>query len=311
MSKKTSYLLGILLTIILGTILYWFLCCKKCCALSGGNTNTIENRNDVSSKLDATMNAFAVKDANGNLNFKINDNINFNKSDYHYLEPISQEVENGFVNIVNYFDTNPNKSFDITGYYRSDETNASAFPNLGLARANAVKNHLISKGMSSSNMNTFGLLNDSFVADSNAVLHGPISYSVNTIAAGDTTEAVALNTLRDAIQADPLVLYFNTASASINLTSAQRQKVADMVRYTDKVNGATINTIGHTDNTGNRNTNIVLGQNRADFAKNYLVQNGISANKINASSEGPDTPIASNATAEGRAKNRRVVVTIN
>ena len=31
MSKKTSYLLGILLTIILGTILYWFLCCSICC----------------------------------------------------------------------------------------------------------------------------------------------------------------------------------------------------------------------------------------------------------------------------------------
>ena len=30
MSKKTSYLLGILLTIIIGTILYWFFCCKPC-----------------------------------------------------------------------------------------------------------------------------------------------------------------------------------------------------------------------------------------------------------------------------------------
>ena len=62
---------------------------------------------------------------------------------------------------------------------------------------------------------------------------------------------------------------------------------------------------------GSRTTNIKLGQERADFAKQYLINNGISDAKIKTSSQGPDSPIASNTTDEGRSKNRRTVVTLN
>lgn len=315
MSKKTGYLLGILLTIILGTILYWFFCCNcdtgTADADANSKANTIETKSEVPAKLDTTMNAFAISDANGNLSFDINDNINFKTSDYHYIEPLSVEVDNGLTKLVDYLGTNPDKSINITGHFRSDETNTSAFPNLGLARANTVKNYLISKGLSSKNINTFGRLDDDFIADSNAVLHGPLGYSINTMTEGDSSETDDLKALGDAIKADPLVLYFNTAEASINLTTVQRQKVADMVRYTDKVDGALLSVTGYTDSSGSRTTNVRLGQERADFAKSYLVENGIAANKINTASKGPDSPIASNATEEGKAKNRRVVVTIN
>jgi len=107
------------------------------------------------------------------------------------------------------------------------------------------------------------------------------------------------------------VLHFNTGQAAINLTAEQRQKIADISRYLDKVDGATCSVVGHTDNTGARATNIQLGQGRADFGKAYLVRNGIPDSKINASSKGPDEPIADNSTETGRAENRRTVITIN
>jgi outer membrane protein OmpA-like peptidoglycan-associated protein len=69
--------------------------------------------------------------------------------------------------------------------------------------------------------------------------------------------------------------------------------------------------VGHSDNTGQRAANIVLGQQRADFAKSYLMRNGIPENKIIATSKGPDEPVASNATEEGKAQNRRTVITLN
>ena len=314
MSKKTGYFLGILLTIILGTIMYWFFCCKPCLEAKNDASGIVTETEDTSVKADlktATMNAFVIQDANGGLDFKINDNLNFNTSSTSILEPISAQVDAQSMEVVNYFNDNPSKTLDITGHYRSDETNTSAFPNLGLARANATKNYYVSKGMSSRSINTYGKQDDAFNPDANGVLNGPLSYNVITTDAADHSVDDALKLLGESIKADPLVLYFDTAQASINLSPAQRQKVADMIRYTDKVDGALINTIGHTDNTGNRTKNIGLAQSRAEFAKTYLVQNGISANKINASSKGPDQPIADNNTEEGRAKNRRVVVTIN
>lgn len=63
---------------------------------------------------------------------------------------------------------------------------------------------------------------------------------------------------------------------------------------------------GHTDNTGARATNMKLSQARADAVKAWLVKKGISSDRISAKGYGPDKPVASNATKEGRQKNRRI-----
>ncbi|MDC6388038.1 OmpA family protein [Maribacter sp. PR1] len=104
------------------------------------------------------------------------------------------------------------------------------------------------------------------------------------------TSEEELSALFDKIKEKPLVLYFNTAEASINFDQEQRQKVADMHRYIDKVENATISIVGHTENTGQVDTK--LGLDRANFAQDYLMSNGISAEKINTSSKGQSEPIA-------------------
>jgi len=63
---------------------------------------------------------------------------------------------------------------------------------------------------------------------------------------------------------------------------------------------------GHTDNTGSRSSNIKLSKKRADSVKDYLVSQGITSNRLRAIGLGPDHPIASNNTVEGRSKNRRI-----
>jgi len=64
----------------------------------------------------------------------------------------------------------------------------------------------------------------------------------------------------------------------------------------------------HTDNIGSREMNIELSKKQAQIIYNYLVQKGIDASRIKAKGYGPDKPIASNDTDEGRAKNRRVEI---
>jgi OmpA-OmpF porin, OOP family len=51
-----------------------------------------------------------------------------------------------------------------------------------------------------------------------------------------------------------------------------------------------------------------LSQKRADSVRDYLVQQGASADQLVTKGYGPTQPIATNKTAEGRAKNRRVVM---
>lgn len=67
-----------------------------------------------------------------------------------------------------------------------------------------------------------------------------------------------------------------------------------------------VQVVGHTDSVGGRDANIALSAARADAVKAYLVSRQIPAQMIEASGVGPDRPVASNATAEGRARNRRI-----
>ena len=67
---------------------------------------------------------------------------------------------------------------------------------------------------------------------------------------------------------------------------------------------------GHTDNTGSMQLNLRLSKQRAEAVKAYLVGQGANASRIEATGYGPNQPIASNKTAEGRQKNRRVEFTL-
>jgi len=311
MSKKTSYILGILLTIILGTILYYFLCCSVCCNKESSKTKEVETKSVVTPKIkETTKNAFVVTDANGDFNLNFNDNFNFKTSSFSVLKPISENLENGVLKLKDYLLANPLKTIDITGFYKSEETNSSAYPNLGIARANEVKNYFVLHGIPSKQIDTYGKLNDTIVPDETSTLFGPVEFKVLTTDESDTSSMEALKTACDAIRANPLVLHFKTGQASISLSPEQRQKIADISHCVDKL-GVKMQVVGHTDNTGNAAKNIVLGQERADFAKGYLTKNGILESNIETSSDGPNSPIADNTTEAGRAKNRRTVITIN
>ncbi|CAN5880901.1 hypothetical protein BH11MYX4_BH11MYX4_26650 [soil metagenome] len=68
---------------------------------------------------------------------------------------------------------------------------------------------------------------------------------------------------------------------------------------------------GHTDSQGALAMNQELSQKRADAVRTYLISRGIAADRITAKGQGPSTPIADNASPEGRANNRRVEIVVN
>lgn len=67
---------------------------------------------------------------------------------------------------------------------------------------------------------------------------------------------------------------------------------------------------GHTDNVGSQSMNRRLSQERADAVKTFLFEQGIEEARMSAVGFGPDKPIASNDSEEGRAQNRRVLLRV-
>lgn len=89
-----------------------------------------------------------------------------------------------------------------------------------------------------------------------------------------------------------------------------KKTIEEIKQYLSENPNAKVLATGHSDNVGNRDSNIKLSLERANFGKQKLTEFGIKGDKIVMDSKGPDVPIADNSTEEGRAKNRRVEITI-
>lgn len=99
-------------------------------------------------------------------------------------------------------------------------------------------------------------------------------------------------------------VYFDVGSFA--LKPASHTELAKLAALLAKNPTWTIELSGHTDNIGNKPSNIVLSENRAKAVQQYLIAQGISAARLSFRGFGSALPIASNETEAGRGKNRRV-----
>jgi OmpA-OmpF porin, OOP family len=98
------------------------------------------------------------------------------------------------------------------------------------------------------------------------------------------------------------------AAASADLDPSSEQVLAEMVRVLAENPTLRLQIAGHTDATGSRSLNVMLSHARALQVVRYLVDHGIDAERLDAAGYGPDHPVATNDTAEGRAANRRIEI---
>lgn len=102
---------------------------------------------------------------------------------------------------------------------------------------------------------------------------------------------------------------FATASADIEDESfGLLDDVARIILEHDDIR--LIRVEGHTDSVGRAENNLRLSQSRAESVREYLISLGVEPERLEAIGYGQSQPIADNATAEGRAENRRVVFNI-
>lgn len=98
------------------------------------------------------------------------------------------------------------------------------------------------------------------------------------------------------------------ASGSSKLLKSASAPLDEVVKAAKQFPDIELQVMGYTDNIGNAQQNTRLSQARADAVKAYLVKQGVASERISSKGFGADNPIADNATAEGRAKNRRVEI---
>ena len=132
------------------------------------------------------------------------------------------------------------------------------------------------------------------------------------VAAAPTAPATTPAEAKPVVAAEKITLqadaYFDFDKST--LKAEGKAKLDELAGKLGQVNVETIVATGHTDSVGADAYNQALSVRRANAVKAYLVSKGVAAERVLVEGKGEAQPVASNATKEGRAQNRRVVVEV-
>lgn len=209
--------------------------------------------------------------------------------------------------LASYLLAHPGKRLNIVGYYSSIETNSTTYPNLGIARAEGIKQYLVSKGLTAERISISSELLDSLPMTADSVRGGVNFIFQEPI---PTTEEGLANAQKFEGVFKPMDLYFPTGSADYIKTDANRQFVEEAQKFLAANPDKKLHLTGHTDNEGDDATNMTLSKERAEVVKKQLTSLGIATDQLATDAKGETQPKESNDTPEGRRANRRVAIVV-
>jgi outer membrane protein OmpA-like peptidoglycan-associated protein len=123
-----------------------------------------------------------------------------------------------------------------------------------------------------------------------------------------STEEIAKSLEKDGKVVISGGILFETDSAKLAPSAGDLvRRVADVMKKNPNLK---ISVVGHTDSTGDYDYNIKLSERRAKAFADALIKEGVVAKRLTAVGVGPQSPVATNDTAEGRAQNRRVELVV-
>jgi len=149
------------------------------------------------------------------------------------------------------------------------------------------------------------------------IVHPPMHDTVTvTVTRADTVRMVDTVQTQRTVVDTSVLLVLSDINFAFGKSTLRPQSSGALNREAQQLTAADlqavpIQIIGYTDSIGSDSANYRLGLARANAVRDYLVAQGVPMDRITTSSGGKTHPVASNATAAGRAQNRRVVIRRN
>jgi len=225
----------------------------------------------------------------------------FNESEFQFSS-LSKDLSNRIDAYLNELKSSSKKNIIITALYGVNEKNTGIFTDLGLARANNIKQLFVQQGIDPARIGIKSKKVNSDKKEEFTKLE--FNYTDKIEREGSLEDYKVL------FEHEPIILYFKSKSDRLDLSTDQREAFKDLLGYMDLDPSVKIKVSGHTDATGERGPNIKLSEKRALQVRNILISNGMNPSRMIVKGYGPDRALATNKTAEGRAKNRRVEITV-
>lgn len=244
----------------------------------------------------------------GRFLLKANDNISFAVSSPDInLNSLDFVIDS----VANYLRANPNRRLVVIGGYSPNEQNPTPYENLGVVRADHLKQYFLNMGLPDSQFETRGIeKNDLSFTPAGDSLYGVLSFAFIAADSSDSISPGALSQLAPAeIRAstekfrsifDPMALYFQPNSPTYIRTNETSRFFKEAARYLldDKNRYKKLLITGHTSQSDQANLN--LARQGAEQVRNQLREFGILPRQVRVQVSGAEPPKSGNR-ADGRA----------
>ncbi len=201
--------------------------------------------------------------------------------------------------IYNYLNANQGKELLLSVKHLASEVDDTKGIHLGNSRIEFLKKILVKAGINPDRIVPRAVLSE-FSYDDNGNYYDGVSMLFQNVSQERATEIEAGIANK--------TLYSDFAVAEFKPDRTLRAYTLELKNYLQKYPNRKVLVTGHTDSVGVNNQQ--WGLDRANNVKNYLISQGIDPSIIEVVSKGETEPVATNRTEEGRAQNRRIVITV-
>ena len=316
MTTKTPWVILLILWMI-GSA-WWHVCKIKQLCADNYQPATIQSAEPGVFTTPPGADAFTIADGN-RFRLELPGHFSFAKSGANAnMNSLGGSLES----MIQYLKTNPGRTLEIIGYFSPTEINTTTFPNLGLARAEGIRQYLIQQGISASSLTTKGVeRNLPFTAKGDSLYGGldfafagadvtPPTSRTLTVLDKSMSEKELAETQKYTSVFEPIDLYFQLGEANYIRTGETKKFFDEAAKFLAAHKDKKLLLTGHTDSTGPEATNMRLSLDRANDVKSKLRKEGIGSDQIEVKAKGETDPKADNSTLSGRKANRRVTVVV-
>lgn len=280
----------------------------------------------------------------GRFRLALPEDFGFAKSD-----PIAnrRNIDISLDSLALYLLNNPERHLTITGFYKPGEINNTSATNLGIARAENIKEYLMQKGvplssititgkekedlaLSTAGDSVMGGIQFDFAAIVPKVDSAALAASTATVAASTsvaTTSALSASTTAPETMTamteedlaksqkytsifEPIDLYFPSGQSEYIKTDETKKFFKAAIRYLKENPDKKLRLTGFTDDQGPDDINLNLSKKRAEFVKMRLSKVNVPGDQVQVEAKGEANPKMPNTTEIGRKANRRVTVVV-
>jgi outer membrane protein OmpA-like peptidoglycan-associated protein len=175
--------------------------------------------------------------------------------------------------VTNYLKVNPNRAVRIIGNYCKTENNSSLFNNIGIARANSVKNELVRVGVPACQISLESSLD---CVTANTCFDNGVSFKYENA----TNTQLKLATSEANIRNKPMMVCFDKGSSKLQLEGEQRVFFKDLAQCASCYPNAVVRITGYGNSIEEGCCGSCLGKDRADMVKAYLKKLGLKGDVI-------------------------------